>query len=394
MNKRFKIAILAALTCGVAAIAATVVGYQDWQLRGSAPVTPGTGYYRTWADTSTGLVKCLQSSGAACYFAANNSALTLQHNGTNNGSQTLLNLAAGTNIALSDNGSGQILIDAAALSLLLKTNGTNNGSQSLLNLAAGAGMTLTDNGLGQVTLASTASSLTLQTNSTNNGSQSTLNLAAGAGMTATDNGTGTVTLTSTAAGSTRGIGMAFGMTGGSALSSGATQYVTVPFACTIVGWNMTVDAGTATVDVWKKAAGPIDWSAISGTVNTGGTGVTWLSGPTFPADAAGRGIYINSVLYGIASVPTSTTLVLTGSAGVQLGVAWAAPGTAVPTVSNKIDASALPAVASGTFAGSTSIGTWVNGVTGTTVLKNDVFGFYINTVATAKALSIVLECQQ
>jgi hypothetical protein len=188
--------------------------------------------------------------------------------------------------------------------------------------------------------------------------------------------------------------MAFGSTSGAALTAGATQYVTVPFSCDIKGWNMTVDAGTATVDIWKLAAGPIDWNGLSGTVNTGGTGVTWLSGPTFPADAAGRAITINSILYEIASVNSSTTLTLVTSAGAQFGVAYASPGTNVPTVANKIDASALPAIASGTFQGSTSIGTWVNGNTGTHVIKNDVFGFNLNAVTTAKALSIVLECQQ
>lgn len=36
---------------------------------------------------------------------------------------------------------------------------------------------------------------------------------------------------------------------------GYTDYYTVPFACTINAWNMTVNTGTATVDVWKVASG-------------------------------------------------------------------------------------------------------------------------------------------
>jgi hypothetical protein len=40
--------------------------------------------------------------------------------------------------------------------ILLKTNGTTNGSQSLLNLQQGSNVTLTDNGSGQITIASTA----------------------------------------------------------------------------------------------------------------------------------------------------------------------------------------------------------------------------------------------
>jgi len=349
MNKRMKIGLLAVL-CGAVAIAATVVGYQDWQVR-TTPLTPGTGYWRTWADSASGFVKCIKADGSNCFFAAPPlaSAVVLQTNGTNNGSQSLLNLHAGTNMTLTDNGSGQITFASAGGggSLLLQTNTVNNGSQALLNLLSGGGITLVDNGSGGVTI-------------------------------------------STTAGSTRGIGMAFGMTGGTALSAGATQYVTVPFACTIVGWNMTVDAGTATADVWKLAAGPSDWAGTSGTVNTGGTGVTWLTGSTFPADAAGRSIVINSVTYTVASVTSPTVLVLTTSAGSQSGVAFAGPGSSIPTVTNSIVAAAYPAVASGTFAGSTAVSTWTKAVT-----KNDVFGFNVKTVAGGTAaLSVVLECQQ
>ena len=42
---------------------------------------------------------------------------------------------------------------------------------------------------------------------------------------------------------------------GSALSAGSTGYLTVPFACTMSAWSMSVDQGTATVDVWKVASG-------------------------------------------------------------------------------------------------------------------------------------------
>jgi hypothetical protein len=52
----------------------------------------------------------------------------------------------------------------------------------------------------------------------------------------------------------RGFGYTF-WAGGAALSSGVTGYLTVPFACTISAWNMAVDQGTATVDVWKTATG-------------------------------------------------------------------------------------------------------------------------------------------
>jgi len=43
--------------------------------------------------------------------------------------------------------------------------------------------------------------------------------------------------------------------GGSALTSGKTTYFTVPFGCTITGYNITVDTGTVSLDVWKVATG-------------------------------------------------------------------------------------------------------------------------------------------
>lgn len=66
---------------------------------------------------------------------------------------------------------------------------------------------------------------------------------------------------------------------------------------------------------------------FSGTVNTSGTAVTWVSGdffPDYPPGAlVGQVIIINSVHYTIASVTNSTHLVLTSSAGVQAAQAYA-----------------------------------------------------------------------
>jgi len=116
----------------------------------------------------------------------------------------------------------------------------------------------------------------------------------------------------------RAIGTSWGDTGGSALSSGSVVYLTVPYACTISAWNMTVDAGTATIDIWKIAS-----------------------------------------------------------------------GTAIPTVSNTITASALPAISTGTAIHSTTLTGWT-----TSVSANDIFGFSLKTVATAKYVDIDVECDQ
>lgn len=106
--------------------------------------------------------------------------------------------------------------------------------------------------------------------------------------------------------------------GGSPLSSGAAQttYFTAPFACAIAAWNITVDTGTITFDVWKIAT-----------------------------------------------------------------------GTAIPTVSNTITASALPAISSGTAVHSTTLTGWT-----TSVAANDIFGININTVSGATKASLVLQC--
>lgn len=61
----------------------------------------------------------------------------------------------------------------------------------------------------------------------------------------------------------------FGITldgGGSALTTGQKGYVTIPFAGTITGWNITVDTGTCTFDIWKVGTGtaiPTDANSIT-----------------------------------------------------------------------------------------------------------------------------------
>lgn len=78
---------------------------------------------------------------------------------------------------------------------------------------------------------------------------------------------------------THGIGYSFDG-GGSALTSGLKKYVTVPFGCTVTGWNIAVDAGTATVDVWKIASG----TAIPTIANT-------ITGSAVPAISTGTAIH-------------------------------------------------------------------------------------------------------
>jgi hypothetical protein len=113
----------------------------------------------------------------------------------------------------------------------------------------------------------------------------------------------------------RAIGATFDG-GGSALSVGAVVYFTVPYACTIAAWDMTVDTGTATVDVWKIAT-----------------------------------------------------------------------GTAIPTVTNTIVASAAPAISTGTAIHSTTLTGWTTAVT-----ANDIFAYEIKAVSSSTRISLVLQC--
>lgn len=72
--------------------------------------------------------------------------------------------------------------------------------------------------------------------------------------------------------------------GGSAMTAGKTVYVTVPFSCTIQAWNITVDTGTATIDVWKIATG----TAIPTVSNT-------ITASATPAIASGTAIHSTSL---------------------------------------------------------------------------------------------------
>ena len=56
--------------------------------------------------------------------------------------------------------------------------------------------------------------------------------------------------------------------GGTALTSGKTTYLTVPFACAISAWNITADTGTVSFDVWKVATGTAIHSTTLSTFTT------------------------------------------------------------------------------------------------------------------------------
>jgi hypothetical protein len=69
------------------------------------------------------------------------------------------------------------------------------------------------------------------------------------------------------------FGGAFGTPGGSALSTGGVVYFVMPAACTINGWDILVDAGTATVKFWKIATGTAIPTS-SNSINTSGVSIS------------------------------------------------------------------------------------------------------------------------
>lgn len=72
----------------------------------------------------------------------------------------------------------------------------------------------------------------------------------------------------------RGVSFSIGDPAGAALTAASTttSYVTVPFACTIAGYNLLVDAGTVTVKFWKIATGTAI-PTVSNVINTSGVGI-------------------------------------------------------------------------------------------------------------------------
>jgi hypothetical protein len=76
----------------------------------------------------------------------------------------------------------------------------------------------------------------------------------------------------------RGIGWSFSG-GGSALTAQTSGAAAAPFACTISAWTLTVDTGTATVDVWKIATG----TAVPTVTNT-------ITASAVPAIASGTAL--------------------------------------------------------------------------------------------------------
>lgn len=89
---------------------------------------------------------------------------------------------------------------------------------------------------------------------------------------------------------------------------------------------------------------------LTGTVNTSGTAVTWVSGSQFGNVAPQDIMVIGGTSYTVQSITDSTDLVLTTSAGTQSGVSYTMSGCHNPTVTKANPAYGEPCSWRGTFA--------------------------------------------
>lgn len=157
----------------------------------------GTGNYFFYAAAGTYTVQIYGGTLAAQIVLADQAlgtpaaGVALQHNGVSNSTQTLLNLAQGSGITITE-AAGTVTFTAAASAITFQTNGTNNGSQTTLNLAQGSGITLAN--VGGTTTITAASGASFQTNGTPNSSQSTFNLQNGTNVTITNPSGGNVSI--------------------------------------------------------------------------------------------------------------------------------------------------------------------------------------------------------
>lgn len=164
--------------------------------------------------------------------------------------------------------------------------------------------------------------------------------------------------------------------------SNAVTYEAVPNAALanddIVFANGTGISGAGTV-------------VLGGTYTPAVTSNTRMRAVGAGFDGGGSALTSGSTATAYFTVPFACTIsawdatVDTGT--ITFDVWKVATGTAIPTVTNTITSSALPAISTGTALHSTTLTGWT-----TSVSADDIFGININTVATATKASLILEC--
>jgi hypothetical protein len=215
--------------------------------------------------------------------------------------------------------------------LTLQVNGANNGSQTLLDLTAGSGVTLVDNGSGGVTI-SAGGSTTFDVNSTPLTSSSTVNFQSGTGITVTNPSAGNILITATnpVASFPSGANVAIlpVYTTSSAGLNGFTVVLKIPAgyveAFTTAGFKVGIQTAATT--------GLVVNSASIGKTLPGGS--VWTSGPTaftFPGGsfASANTIYFSNTcaLVGDANHDYYITVYFDPSSASGNAYVQATPGT-------------------------------------------------------------------
>lgn len=286
------------------------------------PASTTSGHVATWNSTNGGLLADLATTGSGNAVLAGSPTLVTPTLGvataTTVNKVTLTAPATGSTLTIAD---GKTLTASNTLTLA----GTDSTTMTFPSTSATIARTDAANTFtGHQTIEGVATAGATGTGNLVFATSPTLTTAVLGSSTATtqsadDNSTKLATTAYVDRMKTRALSFTMGdVTNSSALTTSNTTYFTVPYACTISAWNLAVDAGTITVDVWKIAT-----------------------------------------------------------------------GTAIPTVSNTITASALPAIASGTALHSTTLTGWTTAVT-----ANDIIAAHVNTVATAKFVNLVVQCDQ
>lgn len=240
------------------------------------------------ADEAT--LATLTATGTTTVTTTSGQTITLETNGAPNSTQTLLNLVAGSNVTLTENG-GDVIIAASGggsgITITLETNGTANSTQTLLNLVAGTNVTLSESG-GSVTI-----------NASGSGSVTSVGLSMPAEFSVSGSpvtGSGTITVTKANESANRVFA---GPTTGSAAAPTFRALVAadIPNIAESQVTNLTTDlAGkvptTRLINTTAPLTGGGDLSAdrtlAVSTATTGAVGVVKPDGTSITIDGTGK----------------------------------------------------------------------------------------------------------
>ncbi len=126
---------------------------------------------------------------------------------------------------------------------------------------------------------------------------------------------------------------------------------------------------------------------LAGSASSGGTSRTFGANFTNGGNALGSG-YVTYFTFPFGCTISAWNITISPADTATFDIWKIATGTAIPTVTNSIVASAAPAIASGTAVHSTTLTSWT-----TTVTANDIFGIKLQAVGgTATQTTLNVEC--